>query len=199
MPSDFRQLNACQEDVAYQVRCEPRQNMGDTRMKNITILIVVGLLAQLSFSQTMIVHKKDQTAVAFPLAQIDSITFSLSIPPGGRITDGVINITFDNGWTAFTVGQTQNFLVSTLSNPGAIGVSGNMTLTAPSGYLLYFNEQPGWVSSFQIPPKDFNGINTIYQKNILLKCVTGGTGNVNISVMDAHGVPRSVQIPVSSN
>lgn len=46
-------------------------------MKAITCVLGMIFLVQLSLSQTMVVHKKDQTTVDFPLSQIDSITFSM--------------------------------------------------------------------------------------------------------------------------
>lgn len=53
-------------------------------MKNFTLFILVILLTQVSFSQTMTVHKNDQTTVDIPLSQIDSITFSI-MPDAGLI------------------------------------------------------------------------------------------------------------------
>lgn len=50
-------------------------------MKNFASLALLILLSQMSLSQSMTVHKSDQTAVTFQLSQIDSITFS-SIPQG---------------------------------------------------------------------------------------------------------------------
>jgi hypothetical protein len=47
-------------------------------MKNVTLFLYIVLLSQISFAQTMIVHKKDASTVNFQLSQIDSITFSLS-------------------------------------------------------------------------------------------------------------------------
>lgn len=52
-------------------------------MKKITLLIIIVSLTQLSFSQTMTVHKKDQTTVSFSLSQIDSITFLPPEAPSG--------------------------------------------------------------------------------------------------------------------
>jgi hypothetical protein len=52
-------------------------------MKKTSFFILIVLLTQLSFSQTLIVHKKDQTTITFPLSQVDSITFSLPTSPGG--------------------------------------------------------------------------------------------------------------------
>lgn len=56
-------------------------------MKNVTFLILAILLSQLSFSQTMTIHKNNATTVNFQLSQIDSITFSLqgSIPMGNLV------------------------------------------------------------------------------------------------------------------
>lgn len=45
-------------------------------MKNVPFLILTVLLTHLSFSQTMTVHKNDQTTTSFQLSQIDSITFT---------------------------------------------------------------------------------------------------------------------------
>ncbi len=49
-------------------------------MKKFAILILTILFAQLSFAQTMVVHKKDATTTNFELSQIDSITFSVQQP-----------------------------------------------------------------------------------------------------------------------
>jgi hypothetical protein len=46
-------------------------------MKNTVLFILVILLTEFSFSQTMTVHKRDHTAIDFSLSQIDSITFSV--------------------------------------------------------------------------------------------------------------------------
>jgi len=46
-------------------------------MKNVITLVLTVLLAQLSYSQSMTVHKTDQTTATFQLSQIDSITFTV--------------------------------------------------------------------------------------------------------------------------
>jgi glutamine cyclotransferase len=75
-------------------------------MKRITILIIAVLLTQFSFSQTMTVHKRDQTTVDFQLSQIDSITFSIesSITLPGRAIKG---LAYDSGilWAIATIGD----------------------------------------------------------------------------------------------
>lgn len=47
-------------------------------MKKNTLVTLILLLTQLSFSQTMTVYNKDRTKVEFSLSQVDSITFSAS-------------------------------------------------------------------------------------------------------------------------
>lgn len=58
-------------------------------MKNFTILILTILFAQLSFAQTMTVHKNDHTTTNFTLSQIDSITFTVrydtTVPTQGLV------------------------------------------------------------------------------------------------------------------
>lgn len=60
-------------------------------MKHITFFILLVFLTQLSYSQTMNVHKNDQTTISFQLLQIDSITFSplSSITFTGRQIRGI--------------------------------------------------------------------------------------------------------------
>jgi hypothetical protein len=55
-------------------------------MKKIAISMFVVLISQLSFAQTMTIHKTDQTTTSFQLSQIDSITFSTSTTPTGGFT-----------------------------------------------------------------------------------------------------------------
>lgn len=57
-------------------------------MRIVTFFILVVLLTELSFSQTITVHKNDQTTVSFSLSQIDSITFSFQ--PGTIPTQGLV-------------------------------------------------------------------------------------------------------------
>lgn len=84
-------------------------------MKNITLFILAILFAQLSFSQTMIIHKNDKTAVNFELSQVDSITFG-TIPSGD-----IVSIQLSG------------------SQATAKGAGGNTlwTYTAPSSILCY--------------------------------------------------------------
>lgn len=60
-------------------------------MKHVTFFILLVFLTQLSYSQTMDVHKNDQTTISFQLSQIDSITFSplSSITFTGRQIRGI--------------------------------------------------------------------------------------------------------------
>ena len=55
-------------------------------MKKVTFLATIFVVTGLSFSQTMDVHKRDQTTTSFPLSQIDSITFSLQPGTTSNIT-----------------------------------------------------------------------------------------------------------------
>ncbi len=57
-------------------------------MKSAITFVITVLLTQFSFSQTMTVHKTDQTTTTFQLLQIDSITFSIgsgTIPTQGLV------------------------------------------------------------------------------------------------------------------
>jgi hypothetical protein len=54
-------------------------------MKNVSFFVLAVLFSQFSFSQTMTVHKTNQTTVLFQLSQVDSITFS--VPP---LTDSLV-------------------------------------------------------------------------------------------------------------
>jgi len=47
-------------------------------MKNRILLILILLLTNMSFSQSLTIYKTDQTQVNFELADVDSITFSVT-------------------------------------------------------------------------------------------------------------------------
>lgn len=71
-------------------------------MKNVTLFILVFLLTQFAFSQTMTVYKKDATTANFQLSQIDSITFS-STPLNAIYYDDFESYqldSFPSGWVS---------------------------------------------------------------------------------------------------
>ncbi len=105
-------------------------------MKNFAILILMVVLSQLSFSQTMTIHKQDGTSVDIQLSEVDSITFIASPGSPGSAPAGVV-ATAGNGqvmisWNAVSGATSYN--IYRLTTPGVTKINGTQITNATSPY-----------------------------------------------------------------